>query len=1029
MPTSTSNRHKNNELLFHHKIQSQLIQVRALLNTPSTSHHYPSSHHQRSPVYFADYPKHSYQDKFGLAEFLTNVAIASQMNVLDVLGVDEEKFRLMHKIVNGMASGGEMGGRSDPYAGCDRLILRFAAVENCTSFDQEQSILDDNCDSTGTPKSVRRKSADQVQRLFAKKNINRDVKDEHHWKVTVDYSIKVLAKHSYYPTGNISKKNGILRQDPPPILLKSRTAVTTLHTAANTPRPLQANVVRDPIDFDLTWLFKNISSEDFSCNFRIDQSHQKCRSPRRNRDVDEALKYFSELEGWCNDICTYFLKGACWNVELSFLPSKQDNAAASSSSAQMKESRYEMNLESIDAESIFVPVLPIFEPPSSALMRKTDSNSQLLEEDMSLSPLLPIDDIRLFLNEQCRTLDEKIQQYVSKFPSADSTSNLITSAEATLFLLFSHSASITDYFVDGLQAIEQAILDSLTNACGIEVTQKDFEKVLRCNTRKLFCDDIYMPSEFNFEVRRPNRVPEGGVRIEMRSINSTCDETSSILTVVREINLASGKENPTVKIKIPSIASMAQISGKCYLHGWLTHQFLGTDDFRYQLLAASRPFSSFLLLTGTISHDQCMDVKNAMLIQDNDEVSVPLHLNSLQAVGDVQGLVSSLSPQQQSFAEAASEMQLESSFFSVCVVDIRPQLEMLLGLPPDSLTKEVRLMKILLSLFADHQLSSDLVSYDGPENAPMKEMIATVKEYVDNALVMVNEIARDQQDEAMSLELRSEDVYEDQPNANNPFPRSNRRASRDSVSLDARFERGMLNAFFVSQLIDINVSHRRLPPEQKSTGNDDNASLVTESNRVLNDSLFRKKQSCDSIETSAVLDELSRRDGGGRSVIDSAPKVIMQLPSIVCRESFDKEDSISTDIASVTRKLNVKVAALQSKQLQQVSIVTGEVWSKRNRLQLKRPVEDLDIAERAVNRKKAMDLLDALSRSGSLPLQFAELHAMVGVSHCFRQSLIDTLVQSNVDPIKQVSDSMALLASVIHNTPVHDIVRKKTMAK
>jgi hypothetical protein len=157
--------------------------------------------------------------------------------------------------------------------------------------------------------------------------------------------------------------------------------------------------------------------------------------------------------------------------------------------------------------------------------------------------------------------------------------------------------------------------------------------------------------------------------------------------------------------------------------------------------------------------------------------------------------------------------------------------------------------------------------------------------------------------------------------------------------------------------------------------------------------------------------------------------VIRQLPSIVCQESFDEEDFVGTEIASVTRKLNVKLAALQSKQLQQVRIETGQVWSKRNTLLLKGPAEELDKAERAVNRKNAMDLLDALSRSGSLPLQFAELHAMVGVSHCFSQSLIDTLVKSNIDPIKQVSDSMALLASIIHNTPVHDIVRKKTTGK
>ena len=44
-------------------------------------------------------------------------------------------------------------------------------------------------------------------------------------------------------------------------------------------------------------------------------------------------------------------------------------------------------------------------------------------------------------------------------------------------------------------------------------------------------------------------------------------------------------------------------------------------------------------------------------------------------------------------------MQLESSVFAVCVVQLKPQLEALLGLSDDALTKEIRLTQDLLSLF------------------------------------------------------------------------------------------------------------------------------------------------------------------------------------------------------------------------------------------------------------------------------------------------------------------------------------------
>ena len=49
--------------------------------------------------------------------------------------------------------------------------------------------------------------------------------------------------------------------------------------------------------------------------------------------------------------------------------------------------------------------------------------------------------------------------------------------------------------------------------------------------------------------------------------------------------------------------------------------------------------------------------------------------------------IESLSPEQKRFATAVRSMQLESSVFGVCVVQLKPQLEALLGLDDDALTK------------------------------------------------------------------------------------------------------------------------------------------------------------------------------------------------------------------------------------------------------------------------------------------------------------------------------------------------------
>merc|ERR1719321_2038696 len=75
-------------------------------------------------------------------------------------------------------------------------------------------------------------------------------------------------------------------------------------------------------------------------------------------------------------------------------------------------------------------------------------------------------------------------------------------------------------------------------------------------------------------------------------------------------------------------------------------------------------------------------------------------------------------------------MQLEGSVFGVLVIQIKPQLEVLLNLPPGSLTKQIQLTEHLLDLFIAYQIPSDLLAYDGPPDAPDADKLAAVKGHV-----------------------------------------------------------------------------------------------------------------------------------------------------------------------------------------------------------------------------------------------------------------------------------------------------------
>ena len=59
-------------------------------------------------------------------------------------------------------------------------------------------------------------------------------------------------------------------------------------------------------------------------------------------------------------------------------------------------------------------------------------------------------------------------------------------------------------------------------------------------------------------------------------------------------------------------------------------------------------------------------------------------------------------------------MQLEGSVFGLLLIELKPQLEKLLALPQDALTKEIALTQKLLELFIDYQVRVTSFASLGP---------------------------------------------------------------------------------------------------------------------------------------------------------------------------------------------------------------------------------------------------------------------------------------------------------------------------
>ena len=105
-------------------------------------------------------------------------------------------------------------------------------------------------------------------------------------------------------------------------------------------------------------------------------------------------------------------------------------------------------------------------------------------------------------------------------------------------------------------------------------------------------------------------------------------------------------------------------------------------------------------------------------------------------------------------------------------------------------------------------------------------------------------------------------------------------------------------------------------------------------------------------------------------------------------------------------------------------IKVEEAWTKTSLKSLLGPstTETLDQDQQKVERNSAFDLLDALTRSGDLPIDHAELHVVLAATHCFEQTLINTVIQDNVNPIEKVERSTLIMASTIQNLPVRDLI-------
>eukprot|EP00475_Leptophrys_vorax_P036225 TRINITY_DN60812_c0_g1_i1.p1 TRINITY_DN60812_c0_g1~~TRINITY_DN60812_c0_g1_i1.p1 ORF type:complete len:946 (+),score=253.54 TRINITY_DN60812_c0_g1_i1:36-2840(+) len=830
------------------------------------------------------------------------------------------------------------------------VSLRFEVVEECKFYREEtreqesntREVLESSQGTTWTSKTITKIT-------------------EYFWAFNVQYEL-------YFVIGN--------RRTDKSLMISSRSARTMISTSINTqPRP--STVRRDPLEVDITWMLERCSPAELSTSFSIDRESRACKTPRRNPQVQEAILFFSSMMTFASKFMDYF-------VDILF-PTQQ---------------RHSLDLNSIKTNSLFVPIVPLFSSkPVAAEEKKKDEDSLLVfqhehfQDHDDKSVVVRPTQMNRLLQEQAKSIADKKADFQQVFASGK---ELITPSDAFLVLVTKHISDCCIQLGQGLDFIEDMLRNQLISAIGKEVSPADFTKYMIFHNRKIMAEE-HAPIPFCHAIRRPEHYPEGVLSIEAQINGETL--ANPIYTVVRHM-----RADTPMQFEI-NAATRVSLYGDRYLHSWVTHQFSNQAGFTLSLNARARQFSSFILLVGNVNSSKSFTPKFGIIIENKDDLKIPLMLETIPTAKQFRDAISSLSPEQQRFAKAYRSMQLESTVFGVVVVQIKPQLEKLLKLPPDSLTKEIRLTQDIMEMFTKYQIPSDLLSYSGEEEVDNRSKVDFVKQQVQEMRAVIGAMKA----ETLS-ERKQEQMYKRPlPKATDSFddflfsaaPASANVASNYAYAEDDNLDFPEFEAISPKAKVETKKKASRAPVESPMFAAAKPAAAAIPA--VMQPVAVPGPRVVVSEAAKTEIDDL-KEEGPGVAAGDAGSVDFSKIPSI----------------------LDAKFAVLdEDNALRPTIMKTGSPWIKKSQKNLLTPVttETIESSKQDSERDRAFDLLDALSRSGSLPFDEASLHVIVGVTHCFDKTLTNTVIQENTNPIERVERSVLLIASTIKDKPVLELVR------
>eukprot|EP01061_Rhynchopus_euleeides_P028827 TRINITY_DN469_c0_g2_i5.p1 TRINITY_DN469_c0_g2~~TRINITY_DN469_c0_g2_i5.p1 ORF type:complete len:929 (+),score=475.37 TRINITY_DN469_c0_g2_i5:57-2843(+) len=878
---------------------------------------------------------HEYTDKFLLAEFVTGAACAGQLLCLESAGLTAAGLKQLAEAARQKT-----------------VTLALRSEETCTFVKETKREVE------SATKHVTEISGRLGGTTITDKVVT--TVTEYFWDVGVVFEIFAYIGSDKEGAGRVVLRSG-----------ERKTQIKT--TSKDQPYPKRS--VKSDLEGDATWLLQHVLPDTLQVLFRVDRAHAKCHTPRRNKDVDDALESLRGIRRWATGVSEYF-RGHVWGIEQA----------------------HGLDTGSVSGEGVFVPVLPLLEVRDHA----AEEGAVVQVSDLVgvSSPAVPANatvmlagDLQALLAGQKQSLEEHMQRASTVIGRGK---GVVGPDEARLVTVLQHQARIVGALEHAVDFLEHMLRLQLVAAIGKEVSSADFTEYMQFHMRKVLREE-YTPRAFSHAVRRGDHNPEGVVGIEQ--VVKGGEMSEPVTTVSRVLGDA---ESSVMRFAL-NASSQVRFGGERHVHSYIAHRFSTESVPQMSLVARARQFSGFVLLVGAIGGADLFLPKHAMIVQNKDDLKLPLMLEQIPTPKEFRDAIESLSPEQQRFAKAYRSMQLEATLFGVCVIQIKPQLEKVLNLPADSLTKEIRLTQDLLELFIEYQIPSDLVAYqsdtfeDDDDVSPAAKVekvrghVAAMRKMLDEA--KEGELAEQRQKAEMAKLQRKAQQSQEEAAAQREITISNlaeKRARLQEIRSVRDLKRDCKAAPAPSRSMSVNTCSAVPKPESRPQ-------QPQKSNKP-------QKQPQQPQQTQQQQQQQQPHH---------------QDPAAPC-------ESECYDISSLPQVLEQKYEALDEDSCLRPTIIkTAGVWDKRFQRTLlsKEEHKMVDVDEQKREKDRAFDLLDALTRSGVIEVDHAALHVVVAATHCFDKTLMDTVVQDNVNPIEKVERSALIAATAIHSAAATQMLR------